>query len=677
MSEQSKMLNLFFALLLMYTAFSSAAEKSTGVIAYSVTYPNNTNKIFIIHADGSGKREISGLAGRPLSPTWSPNAAKIAYYNHLSDQKWALFVMDSSGNNNQQLSGYENTLDWSPSWSADGNKILFTRSYTSPVWRSEIWSINANGSNAARIGNMDGQGADYSPDFTKIVYFNYLENGGDIWKMNPDGSGVQKMTEHSAEDWWPNWSPDGSKIVFQSKRDGNFEIYSMNADGSNQTRLTNNSSDDEEPRWSPDGSRLVFSSNRDGNYEIYTMNADGSNQQKITETAGQAINPDWLPVTADQPYLGLTPPDSVPVRFGSSAYQANSEWWWHGAPTFSPDGREMYFTKYKVISESVQGTEIWFTKYENNQWTAPAKAPFSSYLYHDNNPCFVGNDTLFIHSQRSNNAFIYRMVRNANGIWSTPAAVNLQITSGMMSGLQFSVARSGNIYAEMDNTQGTNGDIYLWKRLSNGQYAAPVLVPGIGYSGPDIFPFIDPNERYLIFASDRPGGFCTNNFRFELYISYRHADNSWSIPLNMGQSINITGAAFPAVSPDGKYLFFNTLKAGDLGYSAYWVKTGNYISPVSIGQNSNSLPSGIELFQNYPNPFNPTTTIKFSVSQKQFAKISIYNVKGDQVAELGSKFYEAGLHSVEFDASGLDSGQYFYRLKAGDVVTAKKMLIIK
>ena len=67
--------------------------------------------------------------------------------------------------------------------------------------------------------------------------------------MNPDGSGVTRLTIHPAEDWMPSWSPDGSLIAFQSDRDGNWEIYVVGVDGGNVTRLTDNPASDESPCW--------------------------------------------------------------------------------------------------------------------------------------------------------------------------------------------------------------------------------------------------------------------------------------------------------------------------------------------------------------------------------------------------------------------------------------------
>jgi len=292
----------FFIAGISKTTFSSEISldgRGGGILAYSVTYQNGSTVMFAMNADGTGKTVLAKLPGRALNPIWSPDTLKVAYYDHVSEQQWALCIMDSDGSHARRLIDTVNTFDWCPVWSPDGKSILFTRSYMTPVWRSELWLLNDDG-DLKKLGNADAQGGVFSPDGKKVVYFNYIDGGGDIWSMNADGSSVKKITDHSAEDWWPSWSPDGKKIVFQSKRDGNFEIYTMNADGSGLVRLTNNSTDDEEPKWSPDGKKIAFSSLRDGHYEIYVMNADGSNQLRLTETNGQAINPSWKPIIVNK-----------------------------------------------------------------------------------------------------------------------------------------------------------------------------------------------------------------------------------------------------------------------------------------------------------------------------------------------------------------------------------------
>ena len=93
---------------------------------------------------------------------------------------------------------------------------------------------------------------------------------------------------------------------------------------------------------------------------------------------------------------------------------------------------------------------------------------------------------------------------------------------------------------------------------------------------------------------------------------------------------------------------------------------------VNIGK-----PGKFELSQNYPNPFNPSTTISFSLPQSGNVKLLVYNLLGEQVAELVNGFKEAGIHTINFSAENLNSGIYIYRIATNDFVESKKMTLIK
>jgi len=89
------------------------------------------------------------------------------------------------------------------------------------------------------------------------------------------------------------------------------------------------------------------------------------------------------------------------------------------------------------------------------------------------------------------------------------------------------------------------------------------------------------------------------------------------------------------------------------------------------------LPASITLLQNYPNPFNPTTTIRFSLPQREYATLKVFNVLGKEVAVLVNEKKEPGTYSVNFSGSNLASGTYFYRLQAGAFVQTKKFVLLK
>jgi hypothetical protein len=92
---------------------------------------------------------------------------------------------------------------------------------------------------------------------------------------------------------------------------------------------------------------------------------------------------------------------------------------------------------------------------------------------------------------------------------------------------------------------------------------------------------------------------------------------------------------------------------------------------------NSDLPTVYSLKQNYPNPFNPSTTIKFDIPKDGFVTIRVYNVLGKEVETLVNEYKRAGSYQVNFNASNIASGIYFYQLQAGSFYSVKKMILLK
>jgi len=105
--------------------------------------------------------------------------------------------------------------------------------------------------------------------------------------------------------------------------------------------------------------------------------------------------------------------------------------------------------------------------------------------------------------------------------------------------------------------------------------------------------------------------------------------------------------------------------------------TIKYSQVVGITQNSNEVPEAYTLHQNYPNPFNPSTNIKFDIPKDSDVKIAVYDMLGKEVKILVEEHKQAGSYELNFDASKLSSGMYFYKLTAGSFTGIKKMILIK
>jgi hypothetical protein len=93
--------------------------------------------------------------------------------------------------------------------------------------------------------------------------------------------------------------------------------------------------------------------------------------------------------------------------------------------------------------------------------------------------------------------------------------------------------------------------------------------------------------------------------------------------------------------------------------------------------NNVNLPINIRLEQNYPNPFNPSTTIKYSIPKQSNVVLKVFNLLGSEITTLVNKKQSQGNYEVEFYRSDLSSGIYFYKLRAGDFMETKKMILIK
>jgi hypothetical protein len=99
-------------------------------------------------------------------------------------------------------------------------------------------------------------------------------------------------------------------------------------------------------------------------------------------------------------------------------------------------------------------------------------------------------------------------------------------------------------------------------------------------------------------------------------------------------------------------------------------------NPVSVNPNIEN-PHVFVLNQNYPNPFNPSTTISYSLPERSFVNIKIYDILGREIAEVVNEEREVGVHNINFNGSGLPSGHYVYVMTAGGNVTTKKMTLVK
>jgi hypothetical protein len=260
------------------------------------------------------------------------------------------------------------------------------------------------------------------------------------------------------------------------------------------------------------------------------------------------------------PYLGQKPPGDIPVIFAPGIVSTEA---WESAITFSPDGKQCFFTRRTTWEGS--DNRLFYSKEENERWTQPEPAIFSK-NYMDWEPNFSPDGKrVYFSSDRpkpdgsSLKGYIWIIDKTDSG-WSRPKYFNTAVNNTTWNEYA-TITKNGNIYFEsmIERKYGV-----FRSQLVSEIYQEPEFVfNGGGH------PFVAPDESYVIFdAPDGNAGIIMD--KKSLFISFRKKDGSWTKADKLGLNINSTYSEMAAsVSFDGKYMFFyrTVNNNGDI----YWV----------------------------------------------------------------------------------------------------------
>ena len=433
---------------------------------------------------------------------------------------------------------------------------------------------------------------------------------------------------------------DGSTLhtAWTDGRDGNLEIYykrssnsgvSWNAD----VRLTNSSGSSYYPAIHVSGNTVLvtWTDNRDGNYEIYFKKSSDGGNTWSTDT--RLTNNSSL---SDYPSIDASGSTVV------IAWQDNR------------DGN------YEVYSKrSADGGNNW--EADQRLSSNPSFSEYASVTISGSKVNIAWEDN------RDGNKEIYNKYSTDGGVsWSSEnrltnnssPSTSVSVTSeGDFVDITWSDQRDGNweIYYKYSVDGGIN--FGTDQRLTNA-------------SGNSWYPSIVTDGAFIhICWQDARDG--NNEVYHKISID---GGASWANDTRLTNdpgasntpSINISGSALHIVWNDNR----------DGNTEIYYKRnpTGN---PIGITPISTNVPSGYSLSQNYPNPFNPVTNINFALPNTSNVKLAVFDMNGREVAVLVNGQYSPGTYKVDYDASSLASGVYFYKLITKDFTATKKMILIK
>ncbi len=267
-------------------------------------------RIYVMNADGSGVTALTGEGQDNTAPVWSPNGQKIAFVSQRDGNR-EIYVMDADCVN--EAGGCDQSAvnltrhpadDWTPAWSPDGQRLAFSsiRAGNWEIFVVEVACLAQPESCPDQTTQVTSDGNAnilpvWSPDGSRIAFSSKASGNWDIYTMNNSGADVRQLTTDPANDLSPAWSPDGQQIAFETNRDGNVEVYVMSASGGNPRNISNFPlANDHGPTWSPDGQLIVFYANREGNWDIFSTTLNGENTLNLTNTPTRdEQTPAWRP----------------------------------------------------------------------------------------------------------------------------------------------------------------------------------------------------------------------------------------------------------------------------------------------------------------------------------------------------------------------------------------------
>jgi len=320
---------------------------------------------------------------------------------------------------------------------------------------------------------------------------------------------------------------------------------------------------------------------------------------------------------------------------------------------------------YVTIKYNSSGIEQWISRYNGtgngDDYSSSIVIDNSGNIYITGYSIGIGTDFDYA-SIKYNSAGIQQWVNRYNGSGSeddyaksivVDASENVYVT-----GRSFGIGSLEDYATIKYNSIGDQ----QWVSRYNG--------PGNSYDYPNEIVVDDANNIYitgLSFGSGTSFDCATikyNSDGIQKWVARynglgNESDGAKSIVLTSSENIIVTG-------------FSNNSSGTD----TYCI-TIKYSQSVGINQLSSGVPDQFSLSQNYPNPFNPTTKIEFSLPEKSFVKLKVYDITGKSVTELVNESLSAGTFQYIFNAGDLTSGLYFYKLKTDKFSETKRMILLK